>query len=70
VELKPLPPPDCTPLDGAWKPLPDELLLDPSDDELPDEPPDPVELPPDPDVEPLEELELDDELPPGLVVVA
>jgi hypothetical protein len=75
VELKPLPAPDCTPLDGAWKPLLDELLLDPSD-ELPDESPDPVdpvdplELAPEPDVEPLDELELDDELPPGLVTVA
>ena len=75
MELKPLPEPDCTPLDGAWKPLPDELLLDPSD-ELPDESPDPVEpvdpleLAPEPDVEPLDELELDDEPPPGLVTVA
>jgi len=55
-----LPPlPDCTPLDGAWIPLLDELLLDPFD-ELPDEPSDPLELEPDPDVEPLDELELDD----------
>jgi hypothetical protein len=75
VELKPLPAPDCTPLDGAWSPLLDELLLDPPD-ELPDEPPDPVdpvdplELAPEPDVEPLAELELDDEPLPGLVTVA
>jgi hypothetical protein len=56
VELKPLPPPDWTPLDGAWRPLLDELLLDPSD-ELPDEPLDPVdplELAPEPEVEPLD----------------
>jgi hypothetical protein len=78
VELEPLPAPDCTPLDGAWNPLPDELLLDPSDelpDELPDpvdpvDPVDPLELAPEPDVEPLDELELDDEPPPGLVTVA
>ena len=69
VELKPLPP-DWTPLDGAWKPPLDELL-DPSD-ELPDEPADPVdpaELAPEPDVEPLEEPELD-ELLPGPAVAA
>ena len=70
VELKPLPP-DWTPLDGAWKPPLDELLLDPSD-ELPDEPADPAdpaELAPEPDVEPLEEPELD-ELLPGPAVAA
>jgi hypothetical protein len=70
VELKPLPPPDWTPLDGAWKPLLDELLLDPSD-ELLDEPADPADpLEPEPDVEPPDELELDDELLPVLVTAA
>jgi hypothetical protein len=73
VELKPPPPPDWTPLDGAWKPLPDELLLDPSD-ELLDEPADPVDpaepVEPEPDVEPPDELELDDELLPVLVTAA
>jgi hypothetical protein len=70
VELKPPPPPDWTPLDGAWKPLLDELLLDPSD-ELLDEPADPADpLEPEPDVEPPDELELDDELLPVLVTAA
>jgi len=34
VEPKPPPLPDCTPLDGAWKPLwpLDELLLDPPEE--------------------------------------
>jgi hypothetical protein len=65
VELKPLPPPDDTPPDGAWT-LPwslDELL-------------DPLEL--EPDVEPVDELEpdeleaddLDDEVLPVLVAAA
>jgi hypothetical protein len=64
--------PDCTPLDGAWSPLFDELLLDPSD-ELLDEPPepldpvDPLELVPEFDVEPVDELELDEDLLPVLV---
>jgi hypothetical protein len=77
VELKPPPPPDWTPLEGAWKPLLDELLLDPLDelldpsDELPDEPADPADpLEPEPDVEPPDELELDDELLPVLVTAA
>ena len=70
VELKPPPPPDWTPLDGAWRPLPDELLLDPFD-ELLDEPADPADpLEPVPDVEPPDELELDDELLPVLVTAA
>jgi hypothetical protein len=71
VELKPLDPPDWTPLDGAWKPpwLLEELLFDPSD-ELIDEPPDPLELVPEPDVEPLDELELDDAPLPVLVTAA
>jgi hypothetical protein len=62
--------PDCTPLDGAWRPLLDELLLDPSE-ELPDEPLDPLDpLELEPDVEPLDGLELDDDLVPVLVVAA
>jgi hypothetical protein len=70
VELKPLPPPDDTPADGACNPLFDELLfdeplLDPFD-ELPDVPPDPLELVPELDV-PEDELELDDGLLPVLV---
>jgi hypothetical protein len=75
VEFKPPPPPDDTPPDGAWSPLFDELLfdeplfdeplLDPFD-ELPDVPPDPLELVPEFDV-PEDELELDDGLLPVLV---
>ena len=63
VELKPPPPPDCGELAGCWNPfwLLDELLLDPL--ESPDEPDDPV-----PELE--LELELDDELPPVVVVAA
>ena len=75
--MKPPPPPDCTPLDGACNPLLDELLLDPFD-ELPDElpepldPVDPVELSLDPEfeVEPVDELELVDDLLPVLVTAA
>jgi hypothetical protein len=66
VEFTPPPLPDWTPLDGAWKPL----LPDPSE-ELLDEPselPDPVEL--EPAVEPLDELELADELLPVPVTAA
>jgi hypothetical protein len=75
VELKLLPPLDWTPLDGAWTPLLDELLLDPSD-ELLDEPSelvdplDPLEVEPEPDVEPLDVLEPDDELLPVLFTAA
>jgi hypothetical protein len=70
VEFKPPPPPDDTPPDGACNPLFDELLfdeplLDPFD-ELPDVPPDPLELVPEFDV-PEDELELDDGLLPVLV---
>jgi hypothetical protein len=77
VELTPpLLLPDDTPLDGAWSPLFDELLLDPSDELLdepvdpvdPLEPVDPVELVPEFDVEPVDELELDEDL--LLVLVA
>ena len=60
--MKPLPPPDETPLED-WKPLLDELLFDPSD-ELFDEPE------PEFDVAPVDELEPDDDLPPVLVVAA
>ena len=74
MEFKPPPPPDCTPLDGACRPLFDELLLDPFDellDELsePLDPVDPVELPLDPEfeAEPVDELELDEDLLPVLV---
>ena len=76
--MKPLPPPDDTPADGAWNPLFDELLLDEllfdeplldPFDELPDVPPDPLELVPELDVPeldvPEDELELDD----GLLLV-
>lgn len=61
--------PDDTPLDGAWSPLFDELLLDPPDELLdePLEPLDPVELDPEFDVEPVDELELDEDLLPVLV---
>jgi len=69
----PPPPPDCTPFDGAWKlPWPlDELLLDPFE-ELLDEPSDPLELELElgAGVEPLDELELPDELLPVLVTAA
>ncbi len=66
--------PDDTPLDGAWNPLFDELLLDPSDellDELldpvdPVDPVDPLELVPEFDFEPVDELELDEALLPVL----
>ncbi len=60
--MKPLPPPDWTPLED-WKPLLDELLLDPSDEPL-DEPE------PEFDVAPVDEPELDEDLPPVLVVAA
>jgi hypothetical protein len=75
VELKPLPPPDDTPPDGAWNPLFDELLFDEllfdelllePFDELLDEPSDPLELVPEFDV-PEDELELDEDLLPALV---
>jgi hypothetical protein len=74
VELTlPLLLPDDTPLDGAWSPLFDELLLDPSDELLdepvdPVDPVDPLELVPEFDVEPVDELELDEDL--LLVLVA
>jgi hypothetical protein len=63
--------PDCTPLDGAWSPLFDELLLDPPDELLdepvePLDPVDPLELVPEFDVEPVDELELDEDLLPVL----
>jgi hypothetical protein len=64
VELTLPPLLDCTPLDD-WKPLLEELLLD----ELL-EPADPLELEPEPDAEPLDELELDDELLPVLFTAA
>jgi hypothetical protein len=69
VELTLLLLPDDTPLDGAWNPLFDELLLDPFDEPLDEllDPVDPV------DVDPLElvpefdvELELDEVLLPVL----
>jgi hypothetical protein len=73
VELKPLPPPDDTPPDGACNPLFDELLFDePLFDELLPDPfdellPDPFdELLPDPFDELLDELELDGDLLPVL----
>jgi hypothetical protein len=63
VELTPPPlPPDCTPPDGAWNPLLDELLLDPFVEPL-DEPLEPLEPVPE-----FDELELDEGLP--LVLVA
>jgi hypothetical protein len=67
--LKPPPLPDCTPLDD-WKPLLDELLLDPLVElfDEPSEPVDPVELAPEPDVDPVEEL--DDEVLPVLFTAA
>jgi hypothetical protein len=72
VELKPPPPPDDTPPDGAWNPPLDELLFDEPLfdplDELLDEPSDPVELVPEPDVA-EDELELDEDLLPVLVAV-
>lgn len=63
--------PDDTPLDGAWSPLFDELLLDPSDELLdepvdPVDPVDPLELVPEFDVDPVDELELDEALLPVL----
>jgi len=62
VELTLPDPPDWTPLDGAWSPLLDELLLDPFDELL-------DELEPEFDVAPVDE-ELDDDLVPVLVVAA
>ena len=64
-------PPDDTPLDG-WRPLFDELLLDPFDELLdePLEPLDPLELVPEFDVAPVDELELGEDLLPVLVVAA
>lgn len=67
--MKPPLPPDCTPLEGACKPLFDELLLeellfDPLD-ELLDEPlVDPLELSLDPEfaLSSVDELELDEDL--------
>jgi hypothetical protein len=67
--------PDDTPLDGAWSPLFDELLLDPFDELLdeplepldPVDPVDPLELDPEFDVDPVDELELDEALLPVLV---
>ncbi|MGH3299473.1 MAG: hypothetical protein ACRDP7_47565 [Trebonia sp.] len=66
MEFKPPLPPDDTPLDGACSPLFDELLLDPSD-ELLDEPSEPLELVPELDVAPVDELELEEDLLPVLV---
>jgi hypothetical protein len=64
VELA-LPPLDCTPPDDDWRPLFDEVLLDPFD-ALHDEPLDPVdpdELDPEPELDPVDVLELDEDLP-------
>ncbi|MDX6342409.1 MAG: acetyl-CoA synthetase [Trebonia sp.] len=61
-------PADDTPLDG-WRPLLDELLLDPFD-ELLDEPVDPLELVPEFEVALVDELELGEDLLPVLVVAA
>lgn len=53
MELNPPPPPDWIPLDGAWKPLFDELLDELFElPELLDDPLEPLE--PVPDVEPVE----------------
>lgn len=84
--MKPPLPPDCTPLDGACKPLLDESLLDESLldefdellDELPVDPADPVDpvdplessLDPEFEAAPVDELELDEDLLPVLVTDA
>ncbi len=69
MEPKPPDPPDWTPLDGAWKPLPDELLLL---DELllPDALLPFDELPLTGEVPLVDELPLPDELPPVLLTAA